>query len=125
MKTTRTMTLMVVAFLMMTGLTFGGETAASTAKKELVQEIAEVFQKDIKTWNNYFYHNDISKVNEKVRICFVVNGDQSLSLIRVSSDNGDANDYVKHVFKTRKIEADKVLAGNAYVINMALRYDAR
>nr|MBD3623584.1 hypothetical protein [Sunxiuqinia sp.] len=52
MKTTRTMTLMVVAFLMMTGLTFAAETTASMAKKELVQEITEVFKKDIKEWNN-------------------------------------------------------------------------
>lgn len=124
MKTTRTMTLMVIAFFMMTGLSFAGETAASMAQKELVQEITEVFKKDIKDWNNYFYQNDINKLDEKVKICFIVNGDQSLSLIRLSSKDGRAKDYVKHVFKTQKMEADKVLVGEAYVIHLALSYEA-
>ncbi|WP_157624905.1 hypothetical protein [Sunxiuqinia dokdonensis] len=124
MKTTRTMTLMVVAFLMMTGLTFASETTATMAKKELYHEITEVFNNDLKDWNNYFYQNDIDKLDEKVQVCFIVNGDQSLSLVRVKSKDGAATDYVKHVFKTRKIEADKVLVGKAYIFNMDLRYEA-
>lgn len=125
MKTTRTMTMMVVAFFMMTGLTFAGETTASMAKKELCHEITEVFNNDIKEWNNYFYKNNIGKMEEKVKVCFIVNGDQSLSLIRLSCKDGAAKDYVKHVFKTRKIEADKVLAGKAYTFNLDLSYEAR
>jgi hypothetical protein len=125
MKTTRTMTLMVVAFFMMTGLASAVETTASMAKKELVQEITEVFKNDIKEWNNYFYKNDIHKMEEKVQVCFIVNGDQSLSIVRLSCKDGAAKDYVKHVFKTHEIIADKVLVGNAYVVNLALRYEAR
>ncbi len=125
MKTTRTMTLMVVAFFMMSGLAFSGETVTSIAKKELYLQISEVFKEDIKEWNNYFYKNDISKLDEKVLVCFIVNEDQSLSLIRLSCKDGVAKDYVKHVFKTRKMKADKVLVGQAYSLNLALHYKAR
>lgn len=124
MKTKKTLTLVIV-FLMMTGLTFAGETAIDMAKKELCHEITECFNRDIKHWNNYFYQNGINRIEEKVKVCFIVNGDQSLSIIRISCEDGDAENYVKHIFKTRKVKADKILVGKAYTFNLRLKYIAR
>ncbi|MGQ7867820.1 hypothetical protein [Sunxiuqinia sp. sy24] len=123
MKTRRTIPMMVVALMMMTGLAFAGETAMNMAKKELYHEITDCFKEEIKDWNNYFYQHDINKFDEKVQVCFIVNGDQSLSLIRLRSDDNAAKDYVKHIFKTKKLKADKVLVGEAYVFNLSVRYN--
>ena len=124
MKTT-TVSMMVIAFFMMTGLTFAGETATDMAKKELYHDIKECFQDDIKEWDNFFYQNGINRMDEKLQVCVFVNGDQSLSVIRIRSENPDAKDYVKHVFNTQELEAGKVLVGKAYVFNLSVRYIAK
>ena len=123
MKTKTTM-MMVVAFLMMTGLTFAGESATNLAKKNLQQEISQCFKQEMSDWNNFFYKNGINKIKEEVRVSFWVNEDQTVSLIRVISDNPDAKNYVKHVFETNSLEADQLLAGKAYTFNLNLRYEA-
>ncbi|WP_430972648.1 hypothetical protein [Sunxiuqinia rutila] len=125
MKTRRTIPMMVIALMMMTGLAFAGETATNMAKKDLYNEISDCFKEEIKDWNNYFYQNNINQLDEKVQVCFIVNGDQSLSLVRLRSDDEAAKDYVKHIFKTSELKADKVLVGKAYVFNLAVRYNTK
>lgn len=126
MKTQR-ITMMVIAFFMMTGLVAAGETesAVNMAKKELYQEIKTCFKDDINKPFNYFYQNNINRVDDRVQICFVVDHDQSLRIVRLRCDDPDARDYVKHVFKNRKLTADSVLVGKAYIVNMTLRYGAK
>jgi hypothetical protein len=125
MKTRKTTFTLIIAFVMMTGLAFAGETTTSMAKKELLHEITSSLNDGIKDWNNYFYQNDINKVDEKVRVYIVVNKDQSLKLIRVVCENPDATGYVKHIFGSEKMKADKALVGTAYRFNLSLRYIAQ
>jgi hypothetical protein len=122
MKTTKPTIMMVIAVLMMTGLSFAGESATSMAQKELHQSITECFNKNLRVHENFFYENGINKLKEEVQISFVVNKDQSLSLIWVNSDIEVAKSYVNHVFKTRKIYANQILVGKCYKFNLYLDY---
>ena len=96
MKTQR-ITMMVVAFFMMTGLVAAGETesAVNMAKKELYQEIKTCFKDDINKPFNYFYQNNINRVDDRVQICFVVDHDQSLRIVRLRCDDPDARGGVR------------------------------
>ena len=123
MKTQKFLT-MVVALMMVTGLTFAGETATSMAKKNLSSDIKDAFKNEISHWNNYFYLNDINKVKEDIQVSVYVNSDQSLTLIKVVSPNQDAKDFVKYMFNKEKIEGDQILVGKAYSFNLHLRYES-
>lgn len=116
MKTKRTI-LMVSAFMMMTSLSFARESAVSMAKKDLYEDISH--------WNNYFFKKAINSVDEKVEVSFYVNDDQSLSVFRIRSENPDARDYVKHVFRKNKIFADELLVGKTYTFKLHLIYKTR
>lgn len=116
--------LSIIAVMMMTSLTFAGESATSMAKRNLNEDIKASFKKEICCWNNYFYQHDINEMRETVKVSVIVNKDQSLTVFRVVSDNPDAKDYVKYLFKNYKIEAEKVLVGKAYTFDLRLRYEA-
>ena len=124
MKTKKTILMVITMMIMMTGLSFAGETATSLAKKDLYENINKCFKQEMKNWNNYFYQNDINKVKEDVRITFKVDDDQTISLLRVSCPNQDAKDYVKYMFKTNEIKANEIMVGKAFVFNLRLYYKA-
>ena len=123
MKTQKFLTV-VIAVMMMTSYALAGESAASMAKRNLNEDIKANFKKEIAQWNNYFYQHNINSLKETVKVSFVVNKDQSLTVFRVISDDPDAKNYVKYLFENYDIEADKVLVGNAYTFNIQLRYEA-
>lgn len=124
MKTKRTI-LMVIAFVMVSGLSFAGEAEIRMAKKDLYENISGLFKEDISHWNNYFFKKGINSLDENVEISFYVNDDQSLSVFRVRCENPDACNYVKHVFRENKMLADEVLAGKAYTFKLHLIYKTR
>ena len=119
---TKTTFLTIVAVLMMTGLTFAGETGLSMAEKNLTNDLKENFQQEISHGNNYFYENDIKSLKENVTISFYVNDDRTLTLLQVITDNKDAKDFVKQIFSKREVKADRGLVGEAYTFNLYLRY---
>lgn len=119
---TKTTLLTIVAVLMMTGLTFAGETGLSMAEKNLTNDLKENFQQEISHGNNYFYEHDISSLKENVTISFYVNEDRSLTLLQVITDNKNAKDFVKQIFSKHEVKADRGLVGEAYTFNLYLRY---
>jgi hypothetical protein len=119
---TKTTFLTIVAVLMMTGLTFAGETGLSMAEKNLTSDIKKNFQQEISHGNNYFYEHDINSLKENVTISFYVNDDRTLTLLQVITDDKDAKDFVKQIFSKREVKADRGLVGEAYTFNLYLRY---
>jgi hypothetical protein len=119
---TKKVILAIVAVLMMTGLTFAGETGLSMAEKNLTNDIQENFQQEIGHWRNYFYEHDINSLKENVTVSFYVNSDRTLTLLQVITDNSDAKNFVKYVFSKQQVKADRALAGEAYTFNLYLRY---
>ena len=119
---TRRIILAVVAVMMMTGLTFAGESGLSMAEKNLTTDIQENFQKEINHWKNYFYEHDINSLKENVSISFIVNNDRTLTLLHSVTDNKDARDFVKFIFSKHEVKADRSLVGEAYTFNLYLHY---
>lgn len=119
---TKTTFLTIVAVLMMTGLTFAGETGLSMAEKNLTSDIQRNFRQEIGHWRNYFYEHDINSLKENVTISFYVNEDRTLTLLQVITDNKDAKDFVKYIFSKHEVKADRELTGEAYTFNLYLRY---
>lgn len=114
--------LAIVAVLMMTGLTFAGETGLSMAEKNLTSDIQKNFQQEIGHLQNYFYEHNINSLKENVTISFYVNSDRTLRLLQVITDNKDAKDFVKYMFNKQEVKADRALTGEAYTFNLYLRY---
>jgi len=119
---TKKVILAIVAVLMMTGLTFAGETGLSMAEKNLTSDIQKNFQQEISHLQNYFYEHNISSLKENVTISFYVNSDRTLRLLQVITDNKEAKDFVKYMFSKQEVKADRALAGEAYTFNLYLRY---
>ncbi|HKJ43525.1 MAG TPA: hypothetical protein VKA27_15620 [Sunxiuqinia sp.] len=116
--------MVVIAVMMMTSYAVAGESETSMARRNLNEDIKASFDKEIAHWNNYFYTHNINLMRETVKVSFVVNKDQSLTVFRVISDDPDARNYVKYLFANNNIEAEKVLVGNAYTFDIVLRYEA-
>ena len=121
---TKTTLLTIVTFLMMTGLTFAGETGLSMAKKNLTSDIQKSIQQEMSHWKNYFYENDIKSLKENITITFYVNDDCTLRLLQVITNNSEAKDFVKYIFSKDEVKADRGLAGEAYTFNLYLHYTA-
>ncbi|GET25899.1 hypothetical protein [Prolixibacter sp. NT017] len=119
---TKKVILAIVAVLMMTGLTFAGETGLSMAEKNLTSDIQKNFQREIGQLQNYFYEHNINSLKENVTISFYVNSDRTLRLLQVITDNKEAKDFVKYMFSKQEVKADRALAGEAYTFNLYLRY---
>jgi len=119
---TKKVILAIVAVLMMTGLTFAGETGLSMAEKNLTSDIQKNFQQEIGHLQNYFYEHNINSLKENVTISFYVNSDRTLRLLQVITDNKEAKDFVKYMFSKQEVKADRALAGEAYTFNLYLRY---
>ena len=121
MKTILTMVMVV----MVTTFTFAGGSGVQAAKKNLNKEIGIALNEDVNESGNYFEMNQIYNVKENMKVSFYVNDEQELVLLQVKTGNKDAKDYMKHFFKSNRLKADKVLCGQAFSLNLYLRYKAR
>ena len=119
---TKKVILAIVAVLMMTGLTFAGETGLSMAEKNLTSDIRNNFQQEIRLSQNYFFEHNINSLKEDVTVSFYVNSDRTLTLLQVITDNPDAKKFVKYMFSKKEVKADRELTGEAYTFNLYLRY---
>ncbi|MGD9929728.1 MAG: hypothetical protein AB7U05_06885 [Mangrovibacterium sp.] len=120
MKTIMTTVLLVLVI----SLGYAGNTSVQQARQNLNVDLKDVFTEDINRYNNYLYQRGIDKLDEDVQVIFRVNEDQSLGVLRVTCNNPQAIEYVKHVLQSKNIKADDCLVGKAFTVNFDLRYRA-
>ncbi len=116
---------LVLVFILTANFAYSTSGAVAMAKKELHQSITDVFSDDISKRGNYLYENDIYKLNDKAEVILRVKDNGELELIDVKCKNCDAAEYIKYVIGLNKVKADQVLFGQAFSVDVRLRFKAK
>ena len=116
---------LMAVFMVVANFAWSTGDAVAKAKHELHEAIARVFNEDISKNGNYLYENHVYKLNDKATVTFRVNDNCEVELLNAKCRNFDAVEYIKFVMAHNEVKADQLLVGNAYTMDIRLKFKAK
>lgn len=90
--------------------------------KDLTVSIKQMVRADFVNTGNYFYQNNIDKMNQKVVIQFYINNKKEINLLNVESDDYQAKDYITLLLDGKKIETTDFTLNKKFCLIIKLDY---
>jgi len=116
---------LVALFAIIAHVAVANSSSYADAKKNLNETLSQVIKKDFGKIGNYFYENNIDRIEEVVTVIIAVDDSRNIKLLRAKCDNGQATEYVKNLFSKNTIKADPLLCGKKFIIDLRLLYIAK
>jgi fructose-bisphosphate aldolase class 1 len=117
--------LFLIGLFVATSLFAKAETHFESAVKngtELKNMISEKFASDLKQSGNYLYENNIRKIDNDVKVTFLINHKGEIRVLKVDCEDCDAAEYAKHVLHLAKVNVSEDMIGKKYCVNIKMKF---
>jgi hypothetical protein len=95
-----------------------------TSPDDLRNSFREIIESDFSDYGNYFYKNDVDKLDGKVEVFFYIMPDQSVKILSVKSKSPVASEYIKQLLDKEKMNFKPEMIGKKYRVGITLIYKA-
>jgi uncharacterized protein with FMN-binding domain len=125
MKTLTSISLTIL-FVAAVAIASANETKTQLIKStdDLRSSFREIIESDFSDMGNYFYQNDVDKVDGRVEVYFQINSDRSVKILKVDSKSPTASKYITQLFNHEKLNITPDMVGRKFKISIKLIYRA-
>jgi len=93
-----------------------------TSADDLRSSFREIIENDFSDCGNYFYKNDVDKLDGKVEVFFYIMPDQSVKILKVNSKSPVASEYIIQLLDKEKMNFTPEMIGKKFWVEITLIY---